>query len=75
MRGRKAPAISGRHRSSAGEGLIVPEWDFDPVLETLHYGIRITPKTPGELSPIWAWFETRLLEMRLNELRTSRQMI
>lgn len=49
--------IEARH----GEGLFVREWNFDPVLETLTYGMRINPKTLKELYQIRVWLEMAVI--------------
>ncbi|MBN1452073.1 MAG: FadR family transcriptional regulator [Anaerolineales bacterium] len=40
-----------------GEGFFVREWNLDPVLETLSYGICFTSATFGELMQIRIWLE------------------
>ncbi len=40
-----------------GEGFFVREWNLDPVLETLSYGICFTPAAFGELMQIRIWLE------------------
>ena len=40
-----------------GEGLFVREWNFDPVLETLQFGMRVSPETLVELYQIRKWLE------------------
>jgi DNA-binding FadR family transcriptional regulator len=49
--------IEARH----GEGLFVREWNFDPVLETLTYGMRINPRTLAELYQIRVWLEMAVI--------------
>ena len=49
--------IEARH----GEGLFVREWNFEPVLETLNYGMRINPKTLAELYQIRVWLEMAVI--------------
>ena len=44
-----------------GEGLFVREWNFEPVLETLNYGMRINPKTLAELYQIRIWLEMAVI--------------
>ncbi len=44
-----------------GEGLFVREWNFEPVLETLNYGMRINPKTLAELYHIRVWLEMAVI--------------
>ena len=41
-----------------GEGFFVREWNLDPVLETLAYGICFTPEAFEELMQIRIWLET-----------------
>lgn len=58
----KALQSLGIIEARRGEGLFVREWNFDPVLETLHYGMRISPKTLGELYQIRVWLEMSVIE-------------
>ena len=44
-----------------GEGLFVREWNFEAVLETLNYGMRINPKTLAELYEIRIWLEMAVI--------------
>ncbi|MDJ0757712.1 MAG: FadR/GntR family transcriptional regulator [Ardenticatenaceae bacterium] len=57
----KALQSLGIIEARRGEGLFVREWNFDPVLETLHYGMRISPKTLGELYQIRVWLEVSVI--------------
>lgn len=41
-----------------GEGFFVREWNFDPVLETLSYGIRFNRDAFAELLQIRVWLES-----------------
>ena len=49
--------IEARH----GEGLFVREWNFDSLLETFDYGMRINPKTLAELYQIRVWLEVAII--------------
>ena len=44
-----------------GEGLFVREWNFDPVLATLQFGMRVSPKTLMELYQIRKWLEIAVI--------------
>ncbi len=44
-----------------GEGLFVREWNFDPVLETLQFGMRVSPETLVELYQIRKWLEIAVI--------------
>ena len=44
-----------------GEGLFVREWNFDPVLATLQFGMRVSPETLVELYQIRKWLEMALI--------------
>lgn len=44
-----------------GEGLFVREWNLEPVLETLNYGMRINPKSLAELYQIRIWLEMAVI--------------
>ena len=41
-----------------GEGFVVREWNLDPVLETLSYGIRFNKSAFAELLQIRLWLES-----------------
>ena len=41
-----------------GEGFVVREWNLDPVLETLSYGIRFNKAAFAELLQIRIWLES-----------------
>ena len=45
-----------------GGGLYVREFNFDPVLEVLGYGIRFDTRTLAELLEIRMWLETAVIE-------------
>jgi DNA-binding FadR family transcriptional regulator len=45
-----------------GEGLFVREWNFDPLLENLEFGIRTSPKKLAELYEIRKWLEMSVIE-------------
>ena len=49
--------IEARH----GNGLFVREWNLDPVLETLEYGLRFNTKSLGELLDIRIWLESAVM--------------
>jgi DNA-binding FadR family transcriptional regulator len=57
----KALQSLGIVEARQGEGLFVREWNFDPVLETLNYGMRINPKTLAELYQIRVWLEMAVI--------------
>ena len=44
-----------------GEGLFVREWNFDPVQETLQFGMRVSPETLEELYQIRKWLEIAVI--------------
>lgn len=44
-----------------GEGLFVREWNFDPVLATLQFGMRVSPETLVELYQIRKWLEIAVI--------------
>ena len=44
-----------------GEGLFVREWNFDPVLATLQFGMRVSPDTLVELYQIRKWLEIAVI--------------
>lgn len=50
--------IEARH----GNGLFVREWNLDPVLETLEYGLRFNTRSLGELLDIRIWLETAVMD-------------
>ena len=45
-----------------GEGLFVREWNLEPFLETLTYGLRFNPQTLAELYQIRVWLEMAVIE-------------
>ncbi len=45
-----------------GHGLYVREYNFDPILETLSYGIRFDTATLAELAEIRIWLEAAVIE-------------
>ena len=45
-----------------GEGLYVREYNFDPVVEILSYGMRFDSTTLAELIQIRIWLETALIQ-------------
>lgn len=45
-----------------GEGLFVREWNFDPLLENLEFGIRTSPTKLAELYEIRKWLEMSVIE-------------
>jgi DNA-binding FadR family transcriptional regulator len=49
--------IEARH----GEGLFVREWNFDALLKTFNYGMRIHPKTLADLYQIRVWLEMAII--------------
>lgn len=49
--------VEARH----GNGLFVREWNLDPVLETLEYGLRFKTKSLGELLDIRMWLESAVI--------------
>lgn len=44
-----------------GEGLFVREWNFDPLLATLQFGMRVSPETLVELYQIRKWLEIAVI--------------
>ena len=44
-----------------GEGLFVREWNLDPVLATLQFGMRVSPETLVELYQIRKWLEIAVI--------------
>jgi DNA-binding FadR family transcriptional regulator len=59
----KALQSLGIIEARQGEGLFVREWNFDPVLETLNYGVRISPKTLQDLYQIRVWLEVSVMDI------------
>ncbi len=59
----KALQSLGIIEARQGEGLFVREWNLDPVLETLNYGMRISPKTLHELYQIRVWLEVSVVDI------------
>jgi DNA-binding FadR family transcriptional regulator len=59
--------IDARH----GGGLYVREWNFDPVLETLKHGIRISPQTLAELYQIRVWLEVAAIGDAIKSITAS----
>lgn len=59
--------IEARH----GEGLFVREWNFDPLFETLHYGMRISPRTLSELYQIRVWLEMSVIGEAVKQITDS----
>ena len=57
----KALQSLGIIEAKQGEGLYVREWNFDPVLETLNYGMRISINTLKELYQIRQWLEIAVI--------------
>ncbi|WP_119070795.1 FadR/GntR family transcriptional regulator [Aggregatilinea lenta] len=49
--------IEARH----GNGLFVREWNLDPVLETLEYGLKFNTKSLAELLDIRMWLESAVM--------------
>lgn len=49
--------VEARH----GNGLFVREWNLDPVLETLQYGLKFDTKSLAELLDIRMWLETAVM--------------
>ena len=59
--------VDARH----GGGLFVREWNFDPVLETLKHGIRISPQTLAELYQIRVWLELAAIGDAIRSITTN----
>ncbi len=57
----KALQSLGIIEARQGDGLYVREWNFDAVLQTLSYGVRINPKTIFELYQIRVWLEISVI--------------
>ena len=51
-----------------GEGLFVREWNFDPLLENLEFGIRTSPKKLAELYEVRKWLEMSVIEESVNRI-------
>jgi DNA-binding FadR family transcriptional regulator len=51
-----------------GDGLYVREYNFDPVLETLSYGMRFDTTTLAELAQIRIWLEAALVEEAVKQI-------
>jgi DNA-binding FadR family transcriptional regulator len=49
--------VEARH----GNGLFVREWNLDPVLETMEFGLRFNTKSLGELLDIRIWLESAVM--------------
>lgn len=59
----KALQSLGIIEARKGEGLFVREWNLDPVLETLNYGMRISSRTLQELYQIRVWLEVAVTDI------------
>ena len=59
----KALQSLGIIEARKGEGLFVREWNLDPVLETLNYGMRISGRTLQELYQIRVWLEVSVIDI------------
>ena len=57
-----------------GEGLFVREWNFDPVLETLQFGMRVSPETLAELYQIRKWLEIAVIGDAVNKISDDELM-
>jgi DNA-binding FadR family transcriptional regulator len=57
----KALQSLGIVEAKQGRGLFVREWNLDPMLETLNYGMRISPRTLAELYQIRVWLEMAVI--------------
>ena len=57
-----------------GEGLFVREWNLDPLLETLNYGMRVSPITLRELYQIRVWLESSVIEQVVENI-TDQELI
>ncbi len=55
-----------------GEGLYVRELNFDPVVETLTYGLRWDPTTLLELVQIRVWLETAVIGDAVRQMSQER---
>ncbi|HAL62537.1 MAG TPA: GntR family transcriptional regulator [Chloroflexi bacterium] len=55
-----------------GDGLYVREYNFDPVVETLTYGLRWDPTTFSELLQIRVWLETAVIGDAVKQIREER---
>lgn len=58
----KALQSLGIIEAKQGEGLFVREWNLDPVLETLNYGMRVSPTALRELYEIRTWLEISVID-------------
>jgi DNA-binding FadR family transcriptional regulator len=57
----KALQSLGILEAKQGEGLFVREWNLDPLLETLNYGMRVSIRTLRELYQIRTWLENSIV--------------
>jgi len=64
----KALQSLGIIEAKQGEGLFVREWNLDPVLETLNYGMRISPVTLSELYQIRVWLEVAVTDKVIEKI-------
>ena len=70
----KALQSLGIIEAKQGEGLFVREWNLDPLLETLNYGMRVSPITLRELYQIRVWLETSVIEQVVEKI-TDQELI
>ena len=59
--------VEARH----GNGLFVREWNLDPVLETLEFGLRFNTKSLGELLDIRIWLESAVMADAIAHIKPS----
>lgn len=59
--------VEARH----GNGLYVREWNLDPVLETLEYGLRFNTRSLGELLDIRIWLELSIMADAIDRIEPA----
>jgi DNA-binding FadR family transcriptional regulator len=57
----KALQSLGIVEAQHGNGLFVREWNLDPVLETMEYGLKFNTRSLGELLDIRMWLESAVI--------------
>jgi DNA-binding FadR family transcriptional regulator len=70
----KALQSLGIIEAKQGEGLFVREWNLDPLLETLNYGMRISPIKLRELYQIRVWLEVAVTDKVIEKI-TDQELI
>ena len=54
-----------------GNGLYVREYNFDPILETLSYGMRFDPNTLAEFLQIRIWLESSVIGEAVSQIKAK----